>query len=156
MIKQSLERCLQIQAVALLNFYINSKLPLVFCEDDLPKKEDLIPYGRGIRLWYVTITNEGAFAPLMDPSNPHRSKFMGMAKNHKKMGKMAGQPDIWIGSAFRSIFVEFKSPTGKLSKAQKEISFKIKWAGIPHVVVKDLNSFIKIIELHFGIVLGSI
>lgn len=167
--KKHEERDLQTQAMALLKFYIDSQLPPAFLFNSSFESEkeikdswnedrtsSLIKKGRGVRLWYVTITNEGAYSTLMEKSNPGRNKFIGMAINHKKMGKLSGQPDLWIGSAFHSLFIEFKSSKGKLSKNQQDVRLKILWAGIPHYVVKDLKHFVEIIDLHFGIKLGSV
>lgn len=74
----------------------------------------------------------------------------------KQMGCVAGFPDLFIACPkiskcfdtqdLHGLFIEFKTETGKLSPAQKDIAIRLSGAGYQVSVCRSLDEFIKTVN----------
>ena len=64
----------------------------------------------------------------------------------KKMGMIAGIPDLWIGFEGKAFFIEVKKPGGKASATQKLIHKALKRCGFETFVLDNIEDAKKIID----------
>lgn len=88
-------------------------------------------------------------APLLHHSPNGGSRNLLEAKKFKAMGVRAGFPDLFLAipsNGFHGLFVELKSAKGRLSDGQKAYHELLRRQGYRVEVVKDFDTFKKIIE----------
>ena len=81
------------------------------------------------------------------PNGGARSKVEGAI--FKAMGTVAGFPDIIIPCAkygYHGLFIEMKSPGGKMSDNQKQVSQKLISEGYCFAICESIEQFIDIVK----------
>lgn len=79
--------------------------------------------------------------------NKNGTKYCPEGTRFKKLGVLAGYPDITIIAVDRVIFVELKEPKGTLSPAQKIVHAKLISLGHRVYTCFSLHDFIQVCEL---------
>jgi len=62
---------------------------------------------------------------------------------------LAGYPDLEIlraSNGFHALFIEFKSPTGRLSESQKEFWKRAVAEGYAYMVIRSFDEFMKTVN----------
>jgi hypothetical protein len=71
-------------------------------------------------------------------------------KRLEKMGHKVGSPDVWVLLPHRVVLaLEFKTPTGKQSEAQKRFEKNCLALGHKYYVIRSLDEFIKVIKENY-------
>ena len=78
--------------------------------------------------------------------NKYGQRYCPEGTRFKKMGTIAGFPDLLIITPFKIIFIELKSKTGSRSPSQKEIHEELKSNGQKIFMAKSLEEFIDIVK----------
>lgn len=76
---------------------------------------------------------------------------IGTARKMVKEGALAGVPDIFIAAPTNKaygLFLEFKTPTGKLSEKQKEIGARLVYRGYAVVTVRSFDDAVSVWEYY--------
>lgn len=88
-------------------------------------------------------------APLLHHSPNGGSRDIREASKFKKMGTRAGFPDLFLAvpsNGFHGLFIELKSEKGRVNAIQKAYHELLRRQGYRVEVVKDFDTFKKIIE----------
>lgn len=89
----------------------------------------------------LNVTNYPALSLLFAVPNGG-SRNVIEAVNLKRSGTRKGVPDLflpWASSGFHGLFIEMKSPTGRMSKEQKWWREKLIEAGYAHIVPRSFE-----------------
>lgn len=92
------------------------------------------PETRGL---YIHIPNEGNRDSAIDGAL------------RRSLGLVAGAPDTFLFLArgdYHGLAVEFKTPTGVQSQAQKDFQFRLERQGYKYVICRSLEEFQQIID----------
>ena len=85
-------------------------------------------------LWFWATPNEGKMTPRY---GSHR----------KKMGVLAGVPDLtFVLRNGLVVFIELKSPTGRLSPPQKAFQARCETEEIPYFVIRSFDEYIRTVR----------
>lgn len=69
-------------------------------------------------------------------------------RRRKGRGCLPGWPDIGVVWNTRTYYIELKTPTGRLSEAQKQRHAELKAAGAPLAVCRSLEDVLFFLERH--------
>lgn len=84
------------------------------------------------RVVHFSVPNEGRM-------NPRTGRI------YNEMGRMAGVPDLFIAcprGGWAGLFVEFKSPEGRLTQLQKDAQERLTSAGYRVETIRDFDTFV--------------
>lgn len=74
------------------------------------------------------------------------------AVNFKRMGVLAGVPDLFVprgNSTYHGLFIEMKAGSGKLSESQSEISGILRTNGYAFSEVRTFEEFVTAIKIYY-------
>lgn len=97
------------------------------------------------KLFYFAPLNETAMMILQIFKVPKIATFKIMAFL-KKMGMVAGVPDIQIIYGGKAYFIELKTPTGNIKEHQKQVHEQIAYCGAGIYIARSVEEFIEIVE----------
>lgn len=82
------------------------------------------------------------------PSEGKRTEFQGAML--KEMGMTTGWPDLEICHNGTTLFIEFKTKTGRQSQAQKDVQAALEAQGFTYIVCRSVEQFIEICHKYLG------
>ena len=80
----------------------------------------------------------GSYATLAEGNRGSRKGVVDGARR-KAMGQLAGMPDLMIAVRGRVAFMEVKTPSGRVSPAQKSVHENLSAQGLPVAVVRSVD-----------------